>query len=74
MCPGSSDPFYKVTYYTKWVTHLLGGGWLGDAFAKINKRIKHKPTFFFSILSCPGSSDLQIFNIFALEHDDYTIN
>ena len=23
MCPGSSDPFFIVTYYIKWVTYFL---------------------------------------------------
>ena len=24
ICPGSSDPFYVVTYYIKWITTLFG--------------------------------------------------
>ena len=35
VCPGSSDPFYIVTYYIKWVTTSWPHSTLGDTKAKI---------------------------------------
>ena len=36
VCPKSSDPFYIVSYYIKWVTSWIlygeGGGWLQIVF------------------------------------------
>ena len=33
MCPGSIDPFYRVTYYIKWVTT----SWTDGSNGTINK-------------------------------------
>ena len=35
MCPGSSDPFYVVTYYIKWVTTSWTYGITMNYYAKV---------------------------------------
>ena len=39
VCPGSSDPFYIVTYYIKWVTT----SWTHSSLSDIHSHIKYCP-------------------------------